>query len=378
MVRKKAGDGSFSVAGRRIGPGAPIFVIAEIGINHNQDLDLARALIDSAAAAGCDAAKFQTFTADALYIDRAKAGSYSLMGKKIPIYDLHVGLEMPDSWIPELMRHCKKRGVLFFSTPVDARSADRLDREGVGLYKVSSYDMTNIPLVRHLAKKHKPVIFSTGAAALGEVEETAGIFEAAGTPYAILHCVAKYPAPFANANLGVVGTLRSAFGVPTGFSDNGFVDANGRIDASAVPSAAAAVGSDLFEVHITLDRKLPGPDHGFATEPDELKSMVALMRRVRKEYNAGRRPVVPPLLLGSSRRIAYEHERYVRDFAFKCLFALREIPAGRRITARDVGVLRPGQYKRGLDPRWYELVVGKAVARRRIPRWEPITWDRIL
>lgn len=378
MVRARTSDGAFSVAGRRVGPGSPVFFIAEIGINHNQDLDLAKALIDSAAAAGCDAAKFQTFTADALYIDRAKAGSYSLMGKKIPIYDLHVGLEMPDAWIPELMRHCRKRGILFFSTPVDARSSDRLDRAGVELFKVSSYDMTNIPLIRHLAAKRKPVIFSTGGAALGEVEETAGILAAAGTPHAILHCVAKYPAPFANANLGVMDTLRSAFGVPTGFSDNGFVDAKGRIDSTAVPAAAAAAGADLFEVHITLDRKLPGPDHGFATEPDELKRMVAVMRRERSAFNAGRPGRVPELLRGSSRRVAYEHERYVRDFAFKCLFAVREVPAGRRITARDVGVLRPGQYKRGLDPRWYDLVVGKAVARRRIPRWEPITWDSIL
>ena len=361
-----------------MGPGRPIFIIAEIGINHNQDLQMAKDLIDAAAAAGCDAAKFQTFTANALYVDRKFAGTYRLMGRDIPIFDLHTKLEMPYWWIPVLRDHCKKRGILFFSTPVDAAGADALNREGVELFKISSYDMTNLPLVRHLAKIGKTVIFSTGAATLGEVEETVAVFAEAGCPYAMMHCIAKSPAPYRYANLAVMGTLRRAFGAPVGFSDNGFCDARGRIDARRVPSAAAAAGADLFEVHITLNRKLPGVDHGFATTPIELKAMVAVMRRERDAYNRGRRADVEPLLMGSPVKKTYDVERYVRDFAYKCLFAVRDIPRGAKIRKADVAVLRPGAHRRGLAPKFLELVVGKARASRRITRWQPITWDSIL
>ena len=379
MVRKSTAGVKLVRAGRSlIGPGRPIFIIAEIGINHNQDLQMAKDLIDAAAAAGCDAAKFQTFTAKALYVDRKFAGTYHLMGRDIPIYDLHTKLEMPYGWIPVLRDHCKKLGILFFSTPVDAASADALDCEGVELFKVSSYDMTNLPLVRHLAKKGKTVIFSAGAATLGEVEETVAVLEEAGCPYAMMHCIAKYPAPYRYANLAVMETLRRAFGAPVGFSDNGFADARGRIDALRVPSAAAAAGADLFEVHITLDRKLPGADHGFATTPCELKAMVAAMRRRRDEFNRGCYAVVEPLLLGSPVKKTYDVERYVRDFAYKCLFAIRDIPLGAKIRKTDVAILRPGAHRCGLAPKFFALVVGKARASRPIARWQPITWDNIL
>lgn len=361
-----------------MGPGKPIFIIAEIGINHNQDLRMAKDLIDAAAAAGCDAAKFQTFTAKALYIHRKYAGTYRLMGRDIPIYDLHTKLEMPNWWIPVLRDHCKKKGILFFSTPVDARGADALEREGVELFKVSSYDMTNLPLVRHLAKKKKPVIFSAGGATLGEVEETVAVLEEAGCPYAMMHCIAKYPAQFKHANLAVMDTLRSAFQVPVGFSDNGFADAKGRIDVLRVPVAAARAGADLFEVHITLDRKLPGADHGFATTPDELKTMVAAMRKARAAYNRGVRAKIDPVLWGSPVKRVTEAERYVRDFAYKCLFAVRPIKKDAKIGKADIAVLRPGAYKRGLAPKFRELVIGKARATRAIGAWQPITWDNIL
>ena len=344
-----------------MGPGKPIFIIAEIGINHNQDLQMAKDLIDAAAAAGCDAAKFQTFTAKALYVDRKFAGTYRLMGRNIPIFDLHTKLEMPYWWIPVLRDHCKKKGILFFSTPVDASGADALEREGIELFKISSYDMTNLPLIRHLAKKGKTVIFSAGAATLGEVEETVSVLEEARCPYAMMHCIAKYPAPYKYANLAVMGTLRRAFQVPVGFSDNGFADARGRIDALRVPVAAARAGADLF-----------------ATTPGELKAMVAAMRRERDEYNRGRRAKVEPLLLGSPVKKTYDVERYVRDFAYKCLFAVRAIKKGAKIKKADISVLRPGAHKRGLAPKYRELVLDKAHATKAIRPWQPITWDNIL
>ena len=139
------------IQGRKLGPGHGIFIIAEVGINHNQDLDLAYGLIDAAAAAGCDAAKFQTFRAKDLYVHRSLAGTYRLMGRDIPIYDLHTGLEMSMEWIRLLQARCHRRGIIFFSTPVARAGVDALDRVGVPAFKISSYDLTNIPLVRYVA-----------------------------------------------------------------------------------------------------------------------------------------------------------------------------------------------------------------------------------
>ena len=362
-----------------IGRGEEIFFIAEIGINHNGELSLAKKMIEAAGAAGCSAAKFQTFTAKALYPPPEHSGSYSLMDREIPIYDLHAGLEMPEAWIGELSDFCKSHGLIFFSTPVDKGSADMLYRHGARLFKVSSYDMTNLPLVSHLAKKGKPIIFSCGGATMAEVAETADALSSAGAQFAIMHCVAKYPAPYRYANLAVMETLRMAFGVPVGFSDNGFADESGSIDSGRVPLAAAKLGADLFEIHITTDRKLPGPDHGFATEPEELKGIVSGMRRIREEYNSGKRFEAEPLLLGSPQRKTYDIEKYVRDFAYKCLFASREIGKGERLTEENVSALRPGACpKRGLEPKYYGLAVSSATARRRIGQWQPITWEDIL
>ncbi len=371
--------GKIRFANKAMGEGEGLFFIAEIGINHNGQLALAKKMVDAAAAAQCDAAKFQTFTAKALYPPGEVSGSYHLMGRDIPIYDLHAGLEMPDEWVGELSDYCRQHGMVFFSTPVDASCVDLLDRHNVPLFKVSSYDMTNIPLIEYLAGKGKPVVFSCGGAKMAEVAETAGVLQQAGTPFAIMHCIAKYPAPYRYANLAVMDTLKRAFGVPVGFSDNGFADEGGKIDAGRVPLAAAKMGADLFEIHITIDRKLPGPDHGFATEPDELKAMVAKMRKIREEYNSGKRPDVEPLLAGSGERKTYDIEEYVRNFAYKCLFSTSEISGGERLTGKNVAVLRPGACPmRGLEPKYYGLVTAHGHARRKIAQWKPIVWEDIL
>src|SRR5688572_7141698 len=175
-----------------------------------------------------------------------------------------------------------------------------------------------------------------------------------------MHCIAKYPAPFAYANLAVMDTLRSAFQVPVGFSDNGFADAQGHIDTRRVPVAAAQAGADLFEIHITLDRTLPGADHGFATTPKELMTMVKEMQEVRHEVNKGKRFTIEPELWGSSIKQTYDVEKYVRDFAYKGLYVCTPVKKGQKLTANTVKVLRPGQHKKGLAPKFYDLVLEKA------------------
>lgn len=370
-----AGEPSVRIGERSLGPGEPLFFIAEIGLNHNQDIDLARALIDAAADAGCSAAKFQTFRADDVYVGGGKAGEYRLMGRDIPIMELHRSLEMSAEWTHELARHCAARGVEFFSAPVGREALGLLVEAGAPALKVSSYELTNVPFLAEVAAAGLPVVLSTGAASLAEVERAVDALRAGGAPLALMHCVTQYPAPYEAANLAAMDTLRSAFGAPTGFSDNGFAAADGAIDAARVPEAAAMRGADLFEVHITLDRNLPGPDHGFATEPDELAAMVARANALRERYNAGERFEVAAELVGSARKQTQGGERYVRDFAFKCLFAVCDIAAGEPLTQDNVRCLRPGASPRGIEPSSYADVVGRAVARRPLAAWQPVTWD---
>lgn len=358
-----------------IGPGQPIFTIAEVGLNHNQDFDLALRLLDAAAEADCSAAKFQTFHADDVYIEGARAGTYHLMGQEIPIYDLHKSLEMSAEWVLRLSKACQERGLVFFSAPIGARALAALEAADVPAHKISSYELTDLPFVREVAACGRAMILSTGAANLAEIDQAVRCVASAGAPLALMQCVTQYPAPFAAANLAVMDTLRAAFDVPVGFSDNGFVNAAGAIDALEVPLAAAQAGADLFEIHITLDRSMPGPDHGFATEPGELVELVRTMSSARRAYNDGERVPIAPELLGSSQKRTQDAERYVRDFAFKSLFAVRDIAAGELLTRANLRALRPGESAPGIAPKYLEELAGRATARRPLAAFEPVTWD---
>lgn len=389
MSAAKPQQDSVPVGKRRIGPGEDLFVIAEIGLNHNQDLSLARELVDAAAEAGCAAAKFQTFRADDVYVAGARAGTYQLMGREIPIYDLHKGLEMSAMWVDELQSACAGRGLEFFSAPIGTRALDLLDNADVPAHKISSYELTNLPFVAEVAAKGRSMIMSTGAANLGEIQAAVDVVRQQGCPLALMQCVTQYPAPYSAANLAVMDTLRACFGVPVGFSDNGFAEHDSYegpgqelprdcVDASRVPEAAAAAGADLFEIHITLDRGLPGPDHGFATEPDELKRMVTRMNTLRSEFNLGVRNSIDAELWGSPQKRTLAGEQYVREFAFKGLFAVRDIRAGELLTRENVRALRPGEGPQGIAPRYLETVAGVARATSDLGAWEPLTWAWLL
>ena len=367
-----------AVGPHRIGPGHPLFFIAEIGLNHNQDLGLAKELIDVAVGAGCSAAKFQTFRTEDVYVGVGRAGTYRLMGRDIPIYELHEGLEMSAAWVAELKAHCDERGIVFFSAPIGTTALELLDAAQTPAFKISSYELTNLPFVEEIARRGRSVILSSGAASLGEVEAAVEVLRAANCPVALMHCVTQYPAPFEAANLAAMDTLRAAFEIPVGFSDNGFVASDGTIDALRVPRAAAQAGADLFEVHITLRRDLPGPDHGFATEPEELVQIVACMNECRAEFNAGVRTPIDAELLGSSAKHTLDSERYVRDFAFKSIFAIRDIEPGERLTRENTRVLRPGAGPSGVAPAQWKVLLENAVARHPLGAWEPVTWDWLL
>ena len=322
---------------RAIGADAPCFIVAEAGSNHNGDLDQALAMIDTAKAANVDAVKFQNFRAEKLYPRNAGVSDY--LPVKKPIYEIIKRMEMPREWVPILADYCKARDLIFFSAPFDEESADALEPY-VGVYKIASYEITHMPLIRHVARKQKPVILSTGTADLAEVRQAVEWCRAAGNDQIILlQCTASYPAPLASLNVRALVTMRETFGVPTGISDH-------SRDPLVGPLAAVALGANVIEKHFTLSNRLPGPDHCYAVEPDELAAMVTAVRRLEEALGTG-----------SKTRQSVEHE--LHDFARRYIYAVKPIRGGETFTKDNIAVLRKGKLARGLEPQCWDGVIGR-------------------
>lgn len=330
---------------RAIGEGEPVYVIAEAGSNHNGSLEQAYALINVAVEAKADAVKFQTFRADALYPRSAGETDYLAIPRSI--YDVIHEMEMPREWIPKLAAHCRERGIDFLSTPFDELSADLLE-EHVSIFKIASYEMTHIPLVQHIARKGKPAIMSTGTASLDEVGESVQSFRAAGNEQLVLmQCTASYPAPISALNLRTIPLMRSKFDVPVGLSDHSREVLYG-------PVAAVALGASVIEKHFTLSNRLPGPDHVYALEPDELAAMVAAVRATEKALGTGVKEPQPA-------------EMELRAFARRSIFSIRAIAAGTPLTRDNIAVLRCGKLGYGLHPREFPAVLGRTARRAIAP-----------
>ena len=344
---------SFEIAGRRVGPGEPAYVIAEAGANHNRDLGVARQLIDVAAEAGADAVKFQTYTGKDLYSSRTPQFEY-LADERSP-QELLDAVALPREWQPELAEHATSRDIHFFSSPFDSAAVDGLRELGVPAMKIASFELVDLPLIRHAAAAGVPMIVSTGMAVLGEIEDAlSAVADAGNREVALLRCASVYPAPPAIMNLRAMATLRAAFGVPVGLSDH--------TRGTAIPAAAAALGAELVEKHFTLSRDMEGPDHPFALEPGELTEMVAAIRDVEAGLGNGR-------LEGPSEEEAGE----MYTLARRSVIAAVDIPAGTLIEEDMLTVKRPGT---GIPPREMGLVVGRT-ARADIPFDEPITWEMV-
>jgi N-acetylneuraminate synthase len=326
---------------RWIGDGEPCFIIAEAGSNHNGSLQQAKQLIDVAASAGADAVKFQVFRADRLYPKNAGITDYLRI--PTPIYDIIAQMEMPYDWLPRLASHCNSKGVLFLASVFDEDSADRLD-PNVKAFKIASYEMTHLPLVRHISMKGKPVIISTGTATLEEVAETVKEFRRSGNDDLILmQCTAAYPAPIESLNIRAVATMKSTFGTPVGFSDH-------SRDPIVAPLAAVAIGANLIEKHYTLSNELPGPDHRFALEPPELRLMIQKLREAEKA-------------MGSGEKVPHPVEEELKRFARRSVFAARDIAEGEEFSLANTVVLRSGKLPLGLAPRDYPRLLGRRAAR---------------
>lgn len=332
-----------------VGDGHPCFLVAEAGSNHNGDIRQAKRLIETAAAAGADAVKFQLFRADQLYPRTAGRSDYLKQDRSI--YEIIAEMEMPYEWVPELAAHARGQGILFLASVFDEESAEIL-LPHVPAFKVASYEMTHLPLVRTLARLQKPVIIATGAATLEEVRETVEAFRATGNEDLILmQCTASYPAPPESLNVRALVTLRETFGVPTGLSDH-------SRDPLVGPLSAVALGAHLIEKHFTLSNRLPGPDHGFAVEPDELALMVQKIRRVEQSLGSGVKAVHPV-------------EQELRAFARRQVFAVRPIGSGELFSRQNTAILRCGKNNGGLPPKEYDQLLGRAAARS-IPEGSPI------
>ena len=288
---------TFEIDGRPVGPGEPTFVIAEAGSNHNGDLETAKELIDVAVEAGADAVKFQTFRAEDMYVE--DSGEVEYLDDDRSIYDIIESMEMPHEWIPTLHDYCVAQDIYFLSTPFDERSAELLS-EYVPAWKVASYTSSHHPFLRELAASDKPLIMSTGAHELAEVRESVEVLESAGVSgLALLQCVAAYPTPLEDINVRVVETLADEFEVPVGLSDH-------TLDPVTAPAAAVALGANVIEKHITLDKSMEGPDHQFALEPDQIAEMVAAIRDTEAALGTGEKYVLDVEFFFFKQKTAYE------------------------------------------------------------------------
>lgn len=344
---------AFTVAGRAIAAGAPVFIVAEAGVNHNGDPDLAGRLVDAAAECGADAVKFQTFTVDALLTREAPKAGYQVetTGAGESQREMLARLELGTDRLAELRDRAAKRGLIFFSAPFDEASADALERLDVALFKVPSGEITNLPLLRHVAAKGRPIILSTGMAFLEEVEQAvAAICEAGDPPLALLHCLSAYPAPAGEVNLRAMDGLAARFGCPVGFSDHTL--------GIEIAVAAAARGAAIIEKHLTLDKTLPGPDHRASLDVAEFSAMVRAIRSVESALGDGVKRPMPS-------------EADTRRVARKSLVAARALKAGERVAAGDLASKRPGT---GISPAELPRVLGLRLARD-VAADEVIPWE---
>jgi len=340
---------------RIVGDGEPCFIIAEAGVNHNGDVELAKKLIDVTEEAKVDAIKFQTFKTENVVTKDAPKADYQIKNtdSNKSQYKMLKELELKEEDFKELYRYARKKGIIFLSTPFDFESADFLDELGIPAFKISSTDLTNLPFLEYVAEKGKPVILSTGMGTLGEIEDAINTIKNTGdNEIVLLHCITNYPADFESLNLRAIQTLREAFKLPVGFSDHSL--------GIYAPLVAVALGAVVIEKHFTLDKNLPGPDHKASLDTRELKEMVKWIRLTEKSLGDGIKKPTP-------------EEEEIKKVARRSIVTKVNIPKGTVITEEMITFKRPGT---GLSPKYYKEIIGKR-ARRDINIDEMIYWSDV-
>lgn len=323
---------------RLVGEGFPTYIIAEMSANHHQSFKEAEKILKAAADAGADAVKIQTYTADTMTIDCSN--KYFRIGKGTVwegkgLYELYKEAYTPWEWQPELKKTAEKLGLDFFSTPFDESSVDFLEKMKVPVYKIASFELTDIPLLRKVARTGKPVIMSTGMSTVSEIEEAVKTLKKYGNGgMALLKCTSAYPSLPEEMNLNTIADMIEKFKLPVGLSDHSM--------EAAIPVAALGLGACIIEKHFTLSRKVPGPDVTFSLEPDEFREMVRSIRIAEKA-------------LGKVSYKASSAEKHSRVFR-RSLFAVEDIKKGEKFTKKNIRVIRPSY---GMHPRSYDTVLGK-------------------
>jgi sialic acid synthase SpsE len=324
-----AGKKTIRIGHKTVGAGHPVFIIAEAGVNHNRSLRLAKKLVDIAAKAGADAVKFQTWNVDALYAsDEVTGNSYRSASKKRCL---------PYAAFVEIQKYCKKKGVIFISTPDEEASADFLSSLKVPAFKVGSGDLINLPFLEYVAKKRKPVILSTGMGSDAQVAEAIREVSRHNKELIILHCISSYPTPPSEAAMPRVTELRKRYGIMTGYSDHTL--------GSTAAILAVGEGAAVIEKHFTFDKKALGPDHCMSLSPSELKGFVQVVR----EAEAMRLP-----------KQKSRGEAATKKFAWKSAVARCGIQAGERLSLANVVFKRPGL---GVTVDQWKKIVGKRARR---------------
>jgi pseudaminic acid synthase len=355
LMIKRTMNNKITINSRTIGEGYPVYIIAEISANHNQDFDQAVKIVEAARIAGADAVKVQTYTPDTLTINCDS--EYFRIGQANPwegriLYDLYRKAYMPWEWQPKLKAVANDLGLDFFSTAFDESAVLFLENMGIPAYKIASFEINDLPLIRSIARTGKPIIISTGMATLAEIEEALVTAREQGArELALLKCSSSYPASPTEINLRTIPHLSGTFHCPVGISDHTL--------GVAISIASVAQGACLIEKHLTLSRSTPGPDSGFSMEPDEFKRMVQEIRIVEKGLGE--------VQYGNDRMESKNH-LYRRS-----LFVVEDMKRGENFSMKNIRSIRPAD---GLHTRYMETILGlKAVCD--IPRGTPLSWDLI-
>ncbi|MFK8047897.1 MAG: N-acetylneuraminate synthase [Halioglobus sp.] len=315
-----------------------VFVIAEVGVNHNGKVEIARELIDVAKSAGVDAVKFQAFTTSKLVAESAPMAQYQEKNtqKGQTQYEMLKALELSPQDFEFIYHYCRDQGLEFLCTPFDLGNIDMLESLGVKRFKIPSGEINNLPYLRYLSRKAESVVLSTGMAVLGEIEDAIEILTTSGMErdkITVLHATTEYPTPMNEVNLRAMQTISNSFKVAVGYSDHTL--------GSEVAIAAVALGATVIEKHFTLSRTMEGPDHRASLEPDELRGMVQAIRNIE-------------VALGDGVKKPTSSEGKNKLVARKSIVASEEIPKGRIFTEENITIKRPGT---GLSPmRWDELI----------------------
>jgi pseudaminic acid synthase len=328
---------SFKINNRLIGPGHPVYIIAEMSANHQKNFDTAVRIIRAAKNAGADAVKLQTYSADTMTID-SDAPDFRLNGtlwKGRTLYQLYDQAATPWEWVPDLKKEAEKTGIDLFSAPFDETAVDFLETMNVPAYKIASFELVDIPLLQKVAATGRPVILSTGLATLAEIKEAVQTLEHGGTKdIALLKCTSAYPASPEDANLRTIPHLSRTFDLVSGISDH--------TPGDVVALGAVALGACIVEKHLTLSRKDGGPDSAFSMEPAEFKAMTSRIRILEKALG----------------KICYDlTENEKENIVFRrSVFAVQDITKGACFTRENIRVIRPGN---GLHPRYFKAITGK-------------------